>query len=76
MACEGCEQRRQKLKAIANESARSIANAIARLTNRSRKTEHTSDATEQSIDSPAADTNTAEQRNTVNTRRTRKPKQP
>ena len=55
MACEGCEQRRQKLKALINDSAKSISNAIARLTNRDRKAEQPSVATEQSADSDSSD---------------------
>lgn len=62
MACEGCEQRRQKLKAMYGSSKESIANAIARLTNRDRKaeqpsvaTEQSSDAAEQSADSDISD---------------------
>lgn len=39
MACEGCEQRRQKLKAMYDNSKESITKAIARLTNRDRKAE-------------------------------------
>ena len=55
MACEGCEQRRQKLKAMYGSSKESIANAIARLTNRDRKTEQPSIAAEQSVDSDSSD---------------------
>lgn len=55
MACEGCEQRRQKLKAMYGSSKESIANAIARLTNRSSKAEQPSVATEQSADSDSSD---------------------
>ena len=55
MACEGCEQRRQKLKALINDSAKSISNAIARLTNRDRKAEQPSVAAEQSADSDSSD---------------------
>lgn len=55
MACEGCEQRRQKLKAMYGSSKESIANAIARLTNRDRKAEQPSVATEQSADSDSGD---------------------
>lgn len=56
MACEGCEQRRQKLKAMYDNSKESITNAIARLTNRDRKAEQPSVATEQSADSDSGDT--------------------
>ncbi|MBI1450344.1 MULTISPECIES: hypothetical protein [Acinetobacter] len=77
MACEGCEQRRQKLKAMYGSSKESIANAIARLTNRDRKAEQSSDAAEQSVDQSAADTNPAEQRvATVARARTRRTKLP
>lgn len=62
MACEGCEQRRQKLKAMYGSSKESIANAIAQLTNRERKAEQPSVTAEQSVDSAAADTDPAEQR--------------
>lgn len=55
MACEGCEQRRQKLKAMYDNSKESITNAIARLTNRDRKAEQPSVATEQSADSDSSD---------------------
>lgn len=55
MACEGCEQRRQKLKAMYDNSKESIANAIARLTNRDRKAEQPSVAAEQSADSDSSD---------------------
>ncbi|WP_168378359.1 hypothetical protein [Acinetobacter cumulans] len=56
MACEGCEQRRLKLKALMNDSAKSISNAIARLTNRDRKAEQPSVAAEQSADSDSGNT--------------------
>lgn len=56
MACAGCEQRSQKLKALINDSAKSISNAIARLTNRDRKAEQSSAATEQSADSDSGNT--------------------
>ena len=56
MACEGCEQRRQKLKAMYDSSKESIANAIARLTNRDRKAEQSSDAAEQSVNTDSSDT--------------------
>lgn len=56
MACEGCEQRRLKLKALINDSAKSISNAIARLTDRDRKAEQPSVATEQSVDSDRGNT--------------------
>ena len=56
MACEGCEQRRRKLKAMYDNSKESITNAIARLTNRDRKAEQSSAAAEQSADSDSGDT--------------------
>lgn len=74
MACEGCEQRRQKLKALINDSAKSISNAIARLTNRDRKAEQPSDSTEQSIDQSGGSTEQPDQRIIVNARRTRRSK--
>lgn len=55
MACEGCERRRQKLKALIDDSAKSISNAIARLTNRDRKAEQPSVAAEQSANSDSSD---------------------
>ncbi len=51
MTCASCEERRQKLKALADGAARSLTNAIDRLTGRSSKTEQSSDSTEQSVDS-------------------------
>lgn len=62
MACEGCEQRRQKLKAMYDNSKESIANAIARLTNRDRKAEQPSVATEQSADSDSSNTEQSDAR--------------
>ncbi len=56
MACEGCEQRRLKLKAMYDNSKESITKAISRLTNRDRKAEQSSAATEQSVDSDSGDT--------------------
>ena len=71
MACKECEERRRKLKAIANDSANSIANAIAWLAGRDRKTEQSDHSAEQSIDKPAGDTDQSEQRIVVNARRSR-----
>ena len=51
MACAGCEERRQKIKAMYEQSKESIANAIARLTNRDRKAEQSIDPTTTSTDS-------------------------
>ena len=56
MACEDCEQRRQKLKAMYDYSKESIAKAIARLTNRDRKAEQPSVAAEQPANSGSSDT--------------------
>ncbi len=56
MACEGCEQRRLKLKAMYDSSKESITKAIARLTNRDRKAEQPSVAAEQSANSDSGDT--------------------
>lgn len=62
MACEGCEQRRQKLKAMYDNSKESITKAIARLTNRDRKAEQSSAATEQSADSDSSNTEQSDAR--------------
>lgn len=51
MTCASCEERRQKLKALADGAARSLTNAIDRLIGRSSKTEQPSDSAEQSVDS-------------------------
>ena len=56
MACEGCEQRRLKLKAMYDNSKESITKAIARLTNRDRKAEQPSVAAEQSANSDSGNT--------------------
>lgn len=56
MVCEGCEQRRKKLKALINDSAKSISNAIAFLGGRTGKAEQPSVGAEQSTDSGGSDT--------------------
>lgn len=71
MACTSCEDRRRKLKAMANDSAKSIANAIAWLAGRDHKTEQHGHSAEQSVDKPADSTDQPEQRIVVNARRTR-----
>ncbi|RLL17993.1 hypothetical protein D9K81_16210 [Acinetobacter chengduensis] len=62
MACEGCEQRRLKLKAMYDNSKESITKAISRLTNRDRKAEQSSVAAEQSVDSDSGDTEQSDTR--------------
>lgn len=62
MACAGCEQRRQKLKAMYDNSKESITKAIARLTNRDRKAEQSSAAAEQSVDTDSSDTEQSDAR--------------
>jgi hypothetical protein len=56
MTCASCEERRQKLKALADGAAKSLTNAIDRLTGRSSKTEQSSDSAEQSVDSTDSNT--------------------
>ena len=51
MACESCEERRQKIKAMYESSRQSISNAIARLGGRADQAEQSSAAAEQSADS-------------------------
>ena len=51
MSCKSCEERRQKLKALINDSAKSISNAIARLGGRAGEAEQSSVGAEQSTDS-------------------------
>lgn len=68
MSCKSCEERRQKLKAMYEQSKESITKAITNLTNRSGKTE-------QSIDQSSASADEPEQRIIVNTRRAGRTKQ-
>ncbi len=69
MSCKSCEERRQKLKAMYEQSKESITKAITNLTNRGSKTE-------QSVDKSPASADEPEQRIIVNTRRTGRTKQP
>lgn len=69
MSCKSCEERRQKLKAMYEQSKESITKAITNLTNRAGKTEQSADQSPASADEP-------EQRIVVNTRRARRTKQP
>ena len=69
MSCKSCEERRQKLKAMYEQSKESITKAITNLTNRGGKTEQSADQSPTSADEP-------EQRIIVNTRSTRRTKQP
>ena len=69
MSCKSCEERRQKLKAMYEQSKESITKAITNLTNRGSKTE-------QSVDQSPASADEPEQRVIVNTRRAGRTKQP
>ena len=69
MSCKSCEERRQKLKAMYEQSKESITKAITNLTNRGGKTE-------QSADQSPASADETEQRIIVNTRRAGRTKQP
>lgn len=69
MSCKSCEERRQKLKAMYEQSKESITKAITNLTNRGSKTE-------QSVDQSPASSDEPEQRIIVNTRRAGRTKQP
>ena len=69
MSCKSCEERRQKLKAMYEQSTESITQAITNLTNRGGKTEQSADQSPASADEP-------EQRSVVNTRRAGRTKQP
>ena len=69
MSCKSCEERRQKLKAMYEQSKESITKAITNLTNRGGKTEQSTDQSPASADEP-------EQRIAVNTRRAGRTKQP
>lgn len=76
MACAGCEERRQKLKAMYEQSRQSISNAIAFLGGRAGKAEQPSVGTEQSTDSAPDTAEQPDQRIIVNTRRSGRTKQP
>lgn len=69
MSCKSCEERRQKLKVMYEQSKESITKAITNLTNRGGKAE-------QSIDQSSASADEPEQRIIVNTRRAGRTKQP
>lgn len=56
MSCKSCEERRQKLKAMYEQSKQSISNAIAFLGGRTGKAEQPSVGAEQSADSGGSDT--------------------
>ncbi len=68
MSCKSCEERRQKLKAMYEQSKESITKAITNLTNRGGKTK-------QSVDQSPAIADEPEQRIIVNTRRAGRAKQ-
>lgn len=68
MSCKSCEERRQKLKALINDSAKSISNAIAFLGGRTGKAEQPSVGAEQSADSTPDTAEQPDQRIIVNTR--------
>lgn len=68
MSCKSCEERRQKLKALINDSAKSISNAIARLGGRAGEAEQPSVGAEQSTDSAPDTAEQPDQRIIVNTR--------
>lgn len=68
MSCKSCEERRQKLKALINNSAKSISNAIAFLGGRNGKAEQPSVGSEQSTDSTPDTAEQPDQRIIVNTR--------
>ena len=68
MACESCEERRRKIKAMYESSRQSISNAIAFLGGRAGKAEQPSVGTEQSTDSAPDTAEQPDQRIIVNTR--------
>jgi hypothetical protein len=68
MSCKSCEERRQKLKALINDSAKSISNAIARLGGRASEAEQPSVGAKQSTDSAPDTAEQPDQRIIVNTR--------
>jgi hypothetical protein len=74
MACEGCEERRRKIKALYDLSKESIANTIAQLSGRSSKAKQSSDSAEQPADSTDNDTDSSNTGAATQsrTRRTRK----
>ena len=68
MSCKSCEERRQKLKAMYEQSKQSISNAIAFLGGRTGKAEQPSVGAEQSADSTPDTAEQPDQRIIVNTR--------
>lgn len=68
MSCKSCEERRQKLKAMYEQSKQSISNAIAFLGGRAGKAEQSSVGAEQSTDSAPDTAEQPDQRIIVNTR--------
>ena len=61
MSCKSCEERRQKLKAMYEQSKQSISNAIAFLGGRAGKAEQPSVGAEQSTDSAKQSTHSDQQ---------------
>ena len=68
MSCKSCEERRQKLKAMYEQSKQSISNAIANFSGRTVKAEQSSVGAEQSTDSTPDTAEQPDQRIIVNTR--------
>lgn len=68
MTCKSCEERRQKLKAAYDSSVQSIADAIARITNRKHQADESSSTAEQSTDTADSSAEQSDQRIIVNTR--------
>lgn len=68
MSCKSCEERRQKLKAMYEQSKQSISNAIANFSGRTGKAEQPSVGAEQSTDSAPDTAEQPDQRIIVNTR--------
>lgn len=68
MACEGCEERRRKIKAMYDNSMQSITSAIARLANRDSKAKSGSNSAKQSADSAVGDTEQSDTRTSTASR--------
>lgn len=62
MTCKSCEERRQRLKVAYDSSVQSIADAIARITNRNRKAEPIDTSARQSTDSADSGAGQSDQR--------------
>ena len=66
MVCKSCEERRQYIKGIYDESAERIKSAIARLTGKAERADTTenvkADGAEQSIDSTEQSIDSSKQR--------------